>query len=153
MSVKKRSLPEEIAVKRDETIDRFNYTYLKISTDEYALGETSFINLDLYETSDYFFIEAELPGVLAEDMKIYMTGDSLVIEGAKYEQIESEGRVNFLCMERSFGPFKRTVNIRSAVDKSHIKASYSKGILIIQIPKSKERREKTRWIEVEKGKE
>ncbi len=153
MAIKKKELYEEIPLNRDEAVDRLNYTYLKISTDEYALGETSFINLDLYETIDYFFIEAELPGVSAEDMKVYMRGDSLIIEGTKYEQIEGEGRVNFLCMERSFGPFKRTVNIKSAVDKSRIKAVYSKGILNIQIPKSKERREKTRWIEVEKVKE
>ncbi len=149
---KKKDLStEEIPVKRDEVENQVNYSYLEVSTDKYALGETSFIILDLYETTDYFFVEVELPGVSADDIKIYTSGDNLTIEGTKYERIEGEGKVNFLCMERSFGPFKRMVNIGSATDKSRIKAVYSKGILIIQLPKSKERREKTRWVEIEKG--
>lgn len=154
MSIKKKdTFPEEIPVKRDANKDQIGHTYIEISTEQYALGETSFIMLDLYETTEYFFIEAELPGVSADDVKVYTSGDNVVIEGTKYEQIESRGKVNFLCMERSFGPFKRVVNIKAAVDRSRMKASYSRGILTIQIPKSEERRKGKRWVEVEKGNE
>lgn len=154
MSIKKKDTSsEEIPVKRDINKDQVSHTYIEISTEQYALGETSFIMLDLYETIEYFFIEAELPGVSVDDVKVYTSGDNVVIEGTKYEQIESRGKVNFLCMERSFGPFKRVVNIKAAVDRSCMKASYSKGILTIQISKSEERRKRTRWIEVEKGNE
>lgn len=153
MTIKKKDSSTEIPIKRGETRNNLNYTYLEIAAEQNILGETSFIMLDLYETAEYFFINAELPGVAADDIKIYTSGDNIVIEGVKYERIESEGGVNFLCMERSFGPFKRVVNIKSAVDRSQIKATYSKGILIIQIPKSKERRKKKMWIEIEKGNE
>ena len=154
MSIKKKDTSsEEIPVKRDANKDQIGHTYIEISTEQYALGETSFIMLDLYETTEYFFIEAELPGVSADDVKVYTSGDNVVIEGTKYEQIESRGKVNFLCMERSFGPFKRVVNIKAAVDRSRMKASYSRGILTIQILKSEERRKGKRWIEVEKGNE
>ena len=148
---KKKDSSTEIPIKRDEVKNHTNYTYLEVSAERYALGETSFIMLDLYETADHLVVEAEMPGVSEDDIKVYTSGDNLVIEGNKYERIEGEGKVNFLCMERSFGPFKRTVSIGSATDKSRIKAVYSKGILIVQIPKSKERREKTRWIEIEKS--
>lgn len=154
MAIKKKDIfSEEIPVKRDANKDQIGHTYIEISTEQYALGEASFIMLDLYETTEYFFIEAELPGVSADDVKVYASGDNVVIEGTKYEQIESRGKVNFLCMERSFGPFKRVVNIKAAVDRSRMKASYSRGILTIQIPKSEERRKGKRWVEVEKGNE
>ncbi|MEK6589715.1 MAG: Hsp20/alpha crystallin family protein [Nitrospinota bacterium] len=137
-------------IRRDESVNKIYYTYMEIYPEKNVLGETSFIMIDVYETSEYFFVEAELPGVTADDIKIYTTGDNVVIEGTKREQIEYSGRVNFLCMERSFGPFRRIVNISSAVDKKRIKAIYSRGVLVIQIPKSKEEREKLR-IEIERG--
>lgn len=128
----------------------YNYLSIEISGKDYILGETSFIMIDIYETQDTLYVEAEVPGMTAEEIRVYLDGGNLTIEGVKQEErLHSEGRINFLCMERAFGPFKRIINIPSAVNTHNIKASYADGILTVCLPKNVERRKAYKRIAIE----
>jgi len=123
---------------------------LYVSQQRYSIDEASFIPIDIHETKEAFVIEVEVAGIHIEDIKISLVDSDVVIEGTKHEKIECEGKVNFLLMERSFGPFRRTVKIDHAVDKVKLKAQYTNGVLRIWLPKKSERRSRIHTIPIEK---
>ena len=95
-----------------------------------------------------FIVEVELPGVDTTEFEVSLTAGTLVIEGVKEEVLEP-GRINFFCMERTFGTFRRTVPFLQPVDASRIKAVCRDGVLRIRVPKLDERRGRRKIIPVE----
>lgn len=112
-----------------------------------AGDETGFPPLDIYETEEGIIVEAELPGIDLGSLEVTITGGTLVIEGVK-EEVLDQCRVNFLCMERTFGAFRRMVPLLQPIDSSAVRASYRNGILRVAIPKVKEKRGLRRKIAV-----
>ncbi|MEK7851756.1 MAG: Hsp20/alpha crystallin family protein [Deltaproteobacteria bacterium] len=114
-----------------------------------SIQEKGFPVIDVFENLENVFIEAELPGVGKEFVTISIVEGELVIEGEKAEDRYEGEKVNYLCIERNFGRFRRTVDIPAAADTSKVKARYSEGILLVTIPKVKEQRRKSRIVEIE----
>jgi HSP20 family protein len=95
-------------------------------------------SIDLYETRDSFILEADLPGVNAEDVKIEVQNGDLRLEGQRtIEKDQSNGR--FHTMERSSGYFVRQIKLPELVDKNAIKAEFKDGVLRVILPKTKKR--------------
>jgi HSP20 family protein len=90
--------------------------------------------VDCFETVDQYMIEIELPGFCREDLTLGVFRNVLILEGVKREE-EKTDSVNYICLERTFGRFCRTVEIPPMVDISGVKARYSKGILCVTFPK------------------
>jgi HSP20 family molecular chaperone IbpA len=112
-----------------------------------AIEETEFPALDVFETASDVVVEAELPGVEPADITVSAGEGLIVIEGAKQEQT-GPGRVNFLCMERTFGAFRRVVLPGAAVDISRATAVCRDGILQVRVPKVEEKRGRIRVVPV-----
>jgi HSP20 family protein len=92
-------------------------------------------SVDLYEAHDSFILEADLPGVKAEDVKVEVHDGNLVLEGSRaIEKSESDGR--FHTMERSSGYFFRQLKLPEMVDEDAIKAEFKDGVLRVILPKS-----------------
>jgi len=111
--------------------------------------ETDFPPLDIFETAGDLVVEAELPGIDTGRLEVSVAAGLLIVEGVKEEILES-GRVNFLCMERTFGSFRRVVPLLHPIDSSRIKAFYRMGVLHITIPKVEEKRGVRRVVPVTK---
>jgi HSP20 family protein len=103
---------------------------------------------DIFSTEEELTVEVELPGVRREDIDISLFKNTLNIKAHKYECFE-EDRVNYVCMERSFGRVFRTVELPMPVNSSKIKAFYRNGILTIVMPMVEEKRGKPKHIDVE----
>ena len=112
-----------------------------------AWEETDFPPLDIYETAGDIVVEIELPGVPLEGLEVAVAAGILVIEGVK-EEVFEHGRVNFLCMERSFGGFRRVVPLMHPIDSSRITAVFRDGVLEVRIPKVEEKRGQRKIISV-----
>ena len=112
-----------------------------------AIEETEFPAIDVFETPGEVVIEAELPGVEPAAIGVVATESMIVIEGTKLEE-PGPGRVNFLCMERSFGAFRRVVLPGAAVDVSRATAVCRDGLLQVRVPKVEEKRGRVRVIPV-----
>ena len=112
-----------------------------------AIEETEFPAIDVFETAAELVVEAELPGMDPSQIGVSAGEGLIVIEGIKAEE-SGPGRVNFLCMERSFGPFRRAVLAGRAVDVSRASATYREGVLQVRVPKIEERRGRRRVIPV-----
>jgi len=88
--------------------------------------------VDVLETEDSYLLFAELPGVTREDIQLQVRERRLELTGRR--QSLGENR-NFLRMERSYGPFRRTFDLGMPVDTDGITASFDRGILRVVIPK------------------
>ena len=89
--------------------------------------------VDIIETEDAYLLYAELPGVRREDIHLQVVRDRrLELSGRRHNLGENR---NFLRMERSYGPFRRTFELATPVDKDAITANFQQGILRVEIPK------------------
>jgi HSP20 family protein len=88
--------------------------------------------VDVLETEDGYLLFAELPGVRREDIQLQVRDRRLELSGRR--QSLGENR-NFLRMERSYGPFRRTFDLGSPVDVESISAGFEKGVLRVHLPK------------------
>lgn len=104
--------------------------------------------LDVTETEDAYEISAELPGMDEKDIEVTVTSGNLVLKGEKRQEKETKEK-DYHLMERSYGQFRRAVRLPNGVDEEKIGAKFSKGVLTLTLPKTKEAKEKTRKIQVQ----
>src|SRR5436305_9380469 len=88
--------------------------------------------VDVLETEGAYLLFAELPGVRRDDIQLQVRDRRLELSGRR--QTLGENR-NFLRMERSYGPFRRTFDLGSPVDVEAIVAAFDQGVLRVHIPK------------------
>jgi len=108
-------------------------------------GEIVAPAVDVYEEKDEIVVKAELPGMDKHEIQVNISDSELILKGEKKkeEKIEEE---NYYRCERSYGAFRRTVELPKDVQADKIKASFKNGILEVRLPKTKEA--KTREIKV-----
>jgi HSP20 family protein len=102
-------------------------------------------SVDISEGRKDITVKAEIPGVEAKDIDISLNGKLLTIKGEKKQEKE-EKEENYHRMERSYGYFNRTIKLPSEVDPEKVDASYKKGVLKIELKKTKE--SETKKIEI-----
>ncbi len=97
-------------------------------------------SIDLYETADAFILEADLPGVKPDDVKVEAQNGDLVLRGRRtIEKNQTAGR--FHTMERSSGHFVRRIKLPEHVNKAAIQAEFHEGVLRVILPKRKHKGE------------
>ncbi|TGG88669.1 Hsp20/alpha crystallin family protein [Geotoga petraea] len=107
------------------------------------------MSLDVYETDEAAFIEAELPGVKKDDININVEDGVLTISAEKnVEEEEQKGR-KYYTKEIKHGSFKRSFEIPEYLNDEEIKAKFDKGILKIEIPRKEEEVKKNKKIDIE----
>lgn len=91
--------------------------------------------LNVVETEKSYEIEAELPGVKKEDVKVAIDNQRVTIEGeAKREEQQREGE-NLLYTERGARKFVRSFMLPSEVDDANAQARMENGVLTLSLPK------------------
>jgi HSP20 family protein len=105
------------------------------------------LRLDLAEDERAIRVSVELPGVDAEDVDVSIRGDVLTIRGEKRAEHEERTK-NVIRRERSFGSFTRSVELPVEVDPERVSASFDRGILQIELPKSADPRNAPKRIPV-----
>lgn len=107
-------------------------------------------SIDVYETDKEIRVDVELPGLNEKDIDISLGNNVLTISGKK-ETEETEKNKSFYRHERSYGSFRRTIQLPDDVDEDKIEATYKKGILKIVLPKTAQSVSLRRKIEIKKG--
>ncbi len=100
--------------------------------------------IDIYETEDDFFLNAYMPGVKKEDVKIKLEDGNLVIMG----RIDYDETINkkYVLQETVLGNYYRRFKISDSIDETKIDAKLENGILNVKLPKHE--RVKPRTIEI-----
>lgn len=118
--------------------------------------ESVFPAVNLRETDDAFTVEAELPGISVSDVDISVSGDSLVLKGARRgDAVATDStadraasgaadhptaapageKVVWLLRERGSGAFERRLTLPVAVDSLRVEARLVDGVLTVVCPK------------------
>ena len=96
---------------------------------------TSFTpKVDTYETDKGYDIEAALPGIKPEDIKVNFEKDRLTISGERKFENERNER-QYHVVESSYGSFQRSFLLPNAADPEKIDASFDNGVLHVHVPK------------------
>lgn len=91
--------------------------------------------LNVSETDKAFEVQAEMPGVKKEDVKVAIEHQRVTIEGeSKREQEQREGE-NVLYTERSASKFMRSFVLPVEVDEASAEARMENGVLTLTLPK------------------
>lgn len=104
-------------------------------------------SVDIIEHDDAYLVEAELPGLTKDDVKISIEGNILTIRGEKKREQTKEDR-NYHRTERSYGTFMRSFTLPTSVRADKIEANYRNGILTINLPKVEEAKPKTIEVKI-----
>lgn len=99
------------------------------------------------ENPECFRVTAELPGMDLKDVTVRLEGGALVISGKKEGEKEEKGR-DWYRKERTSGEFRRVIQLPDAIDENKVAATFAKGVLTVDVPKSREAVAKARVIEV-----
>lgn len=92
------------------------------------------VAVDIREEDDAFFVDAEVPGVGADDVQIDVEKNVLTIRGErKTEKEQSEG--TYRRVERQYGSFTRSFTLPETVDADKISADLKDGVLALRLPK------------------
>lgn len=93
--------------------------------------------VDMFDREKELVVQAELPGVGRENIRISATDDTLTIRGEvrQGEEIKEE---QYYCCERSYGTFSRTLSLPVKVQADKVQAAYKDGILEVVLPKVEE---------------
>ncbi len=103
---------------------------------------------DIRDTGDAYELEADLPGVKKEDIKVDLDNNYLTISAERHaEKDEKDKKGNYVRRERSYGSYSRSFDV-TGVQTEQITAEYTDGVLKLHLPKKQEAMPTTRRLEI-----
>lgn len=102
---------------------------------------------EVQDTGNEIIVRLEVPGMDRENFEVSVPdGRTLVVRGEKRVE-RKDTRGNYYIMERAYGHFERAIPLPTPVEESGARASYRRGVLRIELPKTQSAR--TRRIDVQ----
>ncbi|TKB06360.1 Hsp20/alpha crystallin family protein [Desulforhopalus sp. IMCC35007] len=146
LPLKRRSMVPNIFSEMDDMIKKtwFDFPF-------HNLQEDMDINwsprIDVSETDNSLEIVADLPGMEKKDIRVSLEDNLLTIKGERKEEKESKDK-RYHTIERRSGSFYRAIRLPLEVEKDKIDATFKDGVLTLNLPKSKEAKEKVAQIAI-----
>ena len=103
--------------------------------------------MDVTEDEDRFRLAVELPGMDEKDVEVVLNDDVLTIKGEKRAETKQTEKP-YTYMERSYGSFRRSIPLGVEVVTDKIEATFDKGVLTIDLPKTAEAKKAFKKIPV-----
>ncbi|MGQ9504643.1 MAG: Hsp20/alpha crystallin family protein [Thermogutta sp.] len=92
------------------------------------------IPVNVWETPEAFFIEAEVPGVTTDQVDISVLGNEVTLRVNRPQPPEEN--VTYHRRERQMGECSRAIKLPSEFDPDRVQADLRNGVLTITLPKS-----------------
>jgi len=129
-----------------------NFLLRVLNEGQDASSATSFVPaVDVYEDAQKVVLKLEVPGIEEKDLDIRVEDHTLTVKGErKFEAEEKEE--NFHRIERRFGSFVRAFTLPLTVDTESVQASYTAGVLKLELTKKPEAQPKQIKINVDGAK-
>lgn len=105
------------------------------------------LKADIRETEKEYIIDAEMPGVKKEDIKLDLRDDVLTI-AVEHNEERKEERDNYLRKERRYGSYSRSFCVEN-VQQEAVTAKYNNGVLTVVLPKAEDRKPKGHTIDIQ----
>lgn len=104
--------------------------------------------VDVHSKRNKYVIDAELPGVRKDDLRVNFENGVLSIEAEMKDETSEEEDGKVIRRERRFGQFSRSFHLGEDISDADIKASFKDGVLKLEIPKATPTKPEKRQIEV-----
>jgi HSP20 family protein len=129
--------------------NRMNSLFRDLNENESPVSTASFVPaVDIYEDDKKVMLKLEVPGMEQKDLDVSIENNTLTVKGErKFEKEEKEE--NFHRIERRYGSFFRAFTLPSTVNTENVQASYTAGVLKLELAKKPEAQPKQIKINVE----
>ena len=97
--------------------------------------------IDIYETDNEFVLNANMPGLSRDNLKVKLEENELVMFG-RIDYENTMGR-KYLLNESLLGNYFRRFKLADTIDKNKIEAKYDNGQLIVKLPKYEKAKPRT----------
>ena len=105
--------------------------------------------VDVVDKQKEVLVRAELPGLDEKDIDVRLSDDMLTIRGEKTDaHEEGEEDCSYYVSERRYGTFERTIRVPHGIDADNVEARFSKGVLTVTLPKTREAQDRSKNIDV-----
>jgi HSP20 family protein len=101
--------------------------------------------VEVKENGRSYTITIELPGLDDKDVKVQVDDDLLTISGEKKLE-RSDDKTHY--SERSYGSFTRSFTLPADADRNGISATFTKGVLTLEIAKTANPRAQGRQVAI-----
>lgn len=106
--------------------------------------------INVYENNNNVILEAQLPGIKVEDVKIEVADDHVALSGERKEEKEDKEK-NFYRKEVSYGSFSRVIPLPVKINPDKAEATSDNGMLKLVLPKLEEKKRKKIEIKIKKA--
>ena len=118
--------------------NRVNNLFREFNEGDSPLTTASFVPaVDVYEDNQKVVLKLEVPGTEEKDLDVRVENHTLTVKGERRFEKE-EKQENFHRIERRYGSFYRAFTLPQTVDTEHINATYSAGVLKLELNKKPE---------------
>lgn len=107
--------------------------------------------VDIYQRDHKLVIQADVPGMAKDDIKVEVRENQLCISGERKTETERKER-DYYRSERSYGGFSRTIELPEGAKGETASARFDKGVLEVEIELAPESAQRGRVIEIREGK-
>jgi HSP20 family protein len=104
------------------------------------------IKADIRETDKEYILEADMPGVKKEDIRLELR-DGVLTVGVEHNEEADETRENYIRKERRYGSYSRSFQV-DGVKQENVTAAYKDGVLTVNLPKTEETKPRTHRIDI-----
>ena len=94
------------------------------------------MRVDISETEQAYQVQADIPGVNKDDIKVSIDGNRVSISAElKDERVTRDGGGKTVRSEREYGQQYRSFVLPQDVDEAGAQARYENGVLLLDLPK------------------
>jgi HSP20 family protein len=136
-----------------ETMERWmdeffqDWPLMRIRPFEWRMQEFT-PSVDVIDEEKEIRVEAEVPGMTAQDIDVTLTGGNCVVISGEKKSGREEEKEGVRYSERSYGSFRRSIPLPEDVETEKAEATFRNGVLCITLPKSPKAIEQTKKIEI-----
>jgi len=115
----------------------------------FDFGFSFYPKIDISDDEKNIYVEAEIPGVKKDNIKISLQDNILTISGEKKSETEEKKKdKNFYRSERVYRSFTRSFTLPEEINPDSVDAKFDDGILKVKIEKTSPKPINERLIEV-----
>lgn len=115
--------------------------------DEFFMPRSKFgYHIDVYQESNNFVVEVELPGFKRDEINVSFSNDLLTIK-AEHKEEDNEDDKKYVYRSRSYSSYMKQIRF-SNIDHNSIDASFTDGVLKVKMPSKGEAAVNEKQIEV-----
>ena len=125
----------EPMVEFEKINNKINNIFNNISIPGTGKGYSLNPKIDISEDEKNIYIEAEIPGIKKEEIKVKLEDKKLTISGEKKDIQPEEINKKYHVRERIFGTFNKEFILKADIDRDSINAGFENGLLTVTIGK------------------